>query len=316
MIEGRHPFQGETSGDMLANILRSEPSRLAHGSPELRKLIEKGLSKDRTLRYQTMNQLLIDLRRISSETERRGDLRVVKKTIKNPLQLITFGAVLLLLIAVGAKFLWNRGRTGLEVDPQPAVSTLIEARTLTYSLTVQKMRNGIPVEQPFQSLGEEMFQNGWKFRLTLTSPQSGFVYLLGEPFTSSTRTKDGADPNRDDGSIRELSILYPEPSLGSGLIQTNVSIQTDWFVFDQNPGVERLWLVWAAKAVPELEQVRHFLNSKDKGLISDVANARAIRDLLAAHSSSKQLKQDFEKRRVSATVKGEVLVSSLNLAHR
>jgi serine/threonine protein kinase len=83
MIEGRHPFQGETSGDMLANILRSEPPLLSHGSPELRKLIVKGLFKDQTLRYQTMNELLLDLRKIKSEMENRGDLRVIKGKTTN-----------------------------------------------------------------------------------------------------------------------------------------------------------------------------------------------------------------------------------------
>src|SRR5262249_44729187 len=38
-------------------------------------------------------------------------------------------------------------------------------RVLTYSLTVQKMRDGKPFQNEFESSGQEIFENGWKFRL-------------------------------------------------------------------------------------------------------------------------------------------------------
>lgn len=304
MIAGKTPFKGDTSGDVLANILKSEPAplspRAVNVPSELANLIAKALAKDRTRRYQTIEELLIDLRKLKSQMESSGDIRVVKRNRKKALELIGLVVVLALLIAIGAKFIWRTGPVVTTLSsPSPGPTKTVE-RTLSYALTVQEMRNRRPYEQPFQSYGDESFQNGWKFRLTFSSPDSGFLYLLGENLTRN-----------------DLSILYPEPSEDANMIKPNQSTQTDWYVFDQNSGTEKLWVIWSANAVPELEKVRRFLNAKDRGLISESADARAIRDFLPAHSSTKpQIQRDTEKQLIIAKAKGDVLTSSLELMHR
>jgi hypothetical protein len=184
------------------------------------------------------------------------------------------------------------------------------------------MRNQKPYERPFQSVGEESFQNGWKFRLVFSSPESGFLYLLDEspvPIVSRdrvTKTVDDRDVHRNDRTNNELSILYPESSIGPTQIQPNQTKQTDWYVFDQNSGTEKLWVIWSANIVPELERARRFLNPKDRGLISVAADARAARDFLATHSASKpEIQRDTENRRLIAKANGDVLTSALELAH-
>lgn len=72
MLEGRPPFSGETSTDILAAILASEPALRESGSgasQELRRIIGKALRKDREQRYQVMKDLELDLQALRDERE-------------------------------------------------------------------------------------------------------------------------------------------------------------------------------------------------------------------------------------------------------
>jgi len=65
---------------------------------------------------------------------------------------------------------------------------------MTYWLTVQKMRGGKPFEEPFRSSGQEIFENGYGFRLNVASPRPGYLYV------SRGRDRDGD---------MSFTILYP-----------------------------------------------------------------------------------------------------------
>ncbi len=71
MVAGRTPFQGESSTDVLAAILDREPAplaRFAHETPsELQRIVSKSLCKNRDERYQTIKDLLIDLKNLREE---------------------------------------------------------------------------------------------------------------------------------------------------------------------------------------------------------------------------------------------------------
>src|SRR5213080_723813 len=73
MAAGRQPFEGETASDVLSLILQKEPLPLAHSWPEvpaeLERIVRKALRKDREERYQTIKDLLIDLRNLRKELE-------------------------------------------------------------------------------------------------------------------------------------------------------------------------------------------------------------------------------------------------------
>ncbi len=80
MITGIVPFAGETSADVIAAIVKTEPApitRLAPDAPaKLEEIVTKTLEKDRDERYQTIKDLLVDLRHFKkrldfeSETDR------------------------------------------------------------------------------------------------------------------------------------------------------------------------------------------------------------------------------------------------------
>ena len=78
MAAGRQPFEGETASDVMSLILQKEPLPLAHSWPEvpgeLERIVRKALRKDKEERYQTIKDLLIDLRTLRKELELEAEI--------------------------------------------------------------------------------------------------------------------------------------------------------------------------------------------------------------------------------------------------
>lgn len=73
MITGRHPFMRDNAAEIAAAILTHTPPPITRAAPdappELQRIVSKGLSKDREERYQTVRDLLIDLRTLRDELQ-------------------------------------------------------------------------------------------------------------------------------------------------------------------------------------------------------------------------------------------------------
>lgn len=249
--------------------------------------------------------MLVDLRELRSRLEAGARIDTLRDRRQKRTVILGVAAAVVLLGAVVGIKLSSRvvSRPPLPNDTATAPAATAE-RVLSYSLMVQKTRNGRAYDQPFPSYGNESFENGWKFRLNFSSVQAGFVYLLNE----------GPSPNNSNG----FTILYPDSSSQNSRAQIpgDKTIQTGWYVFDQNPGTEKMWRVWAAKPVSELEAARRSFNLKDKGFISDPAASRAVQEFLTTHSAAKpELEQDAVKKQTTAKVKGDLLLNLLELQH-
>jgi serine/threonine protein kinase len=113
---------------------------------------------------------------------------------------------------------------------------------LAYSLTVQKVFDGRLMGAPEEYTGAEMFGNNWKFKFNVTPTEDGYFYLLN------------AAP-QPDGST-EWNVLFPTPKNNNGQAKINgLRKQTfGWYVFDNIPGKEKLWLIWSrSEPIPDLE---------------------------------------------------------------
>ncbi len=208
---------------------------------------------------------------------------------------LTIGITLVLLVAVavGGVAIWKRG-------------SLRGAReqSLTYSLTVQKMRDGKPFQDEFESSGREVFENGWKFRMNLASPQEGYLYLLNEGPAA--------------GDATTYNLLFPEAKTnnGSPRVTADQKLQTAWMSFDEHQGTEKFWLVFSKSPVKELDAVTYRVNDVDSGEIKDATQARAVRDFLQQHSSPQpEVTKDSAKKQTVVKGKGEVLVNFIELEH-
>ncbi len=76
MVGGSKPFPGETPSDCIASILKTEPPPLSEVSPnvprKLQAIVQKALRKNRDERYQTIKEMLADLRHLKGELEVEG----------------------------------------------------------------------------------------------------------------------------------------------------------------------------------------------------------------------------------------------------
>src|SRR5262245_48757350 len=78
MIAGRAPFDGPTPIDVMTQVLDRDPRPLtsfSYGAPvELQRIVAKAMRKDREERYQTVKDLLLDLKSLKRELEAKATL--------------------------------------------------------------------------------------------------------------------------------------------------------------------------------------------------------------------------------------------------
>ncbi len=344
MAAGRMPFAAATSVDALVAILEKEPPPLDEYAPEVpaefQRIISKALRKDREERYQTIKDLLIDLKTLKEElsfaqklersrpprsraglsTKRAATeapttiqtrvvaatadpsaLKSVRRNRRLPVALVV---LVLAGLAIVGVVLWQRGAS------RPAATTPATAvqRTVSYWITVQKYRDGKAYQDPFRLRDDINFEKDYRIRLNITSTQSGRLYLLNEG-------PAGAD------QIPTFNVLFPSETAnnGSALLTESQQIQIpqqSWFQFDEQQGTEKVWLVWAAKDVPELEAVKGFANPKDRGVISSPGLRAAVNEFLKAHSSpGASVERNEETKDTLVRVNGEILVHVIKLEH-
>src|SRR5687767_1596890 len=84
MISGERPFEGETASDTLAAILKSDPPPISDflpgAPPELVRIVNKTLRKDREERYQFVKELLIDLRALKQDLDFQEKMGIARPT--------------------------------------------------------------------------------------------------------------------------------------------------------------------------------------------------------------------------------------------
>jgi eukaryotic-like serine/threonine-protein kinase len=78
MVTGSPPFRGDTPSDCIAAILTAEPASLSSISPDvpakLESILQKALRKNTDERYQTIKEMLAELRILKAKLETEGSL--------------------------------------------------------------------------------------------------------------------------------------------------------------------------------------------------------------------------------------------------
>lgn len=332
MVTGRRPFN-PTSAPQLLEMhregVRVRPTDLRASLPtEAQAVILRGLSFERTTRYQSATEFgnalagaLVEEREIQINGYTRHSLRRPNcKTQPNPplpipsidnsgpsgevmrwgkRKLSVIGAALPLLVLVVVSIMKS---TGIGLSGAPELSP---TRSMSYSLTVQKMRDDKPFNEPFESSGQEIYENGYKFRLNVSSPDGGHIYLFndGPPTTTGT----------------SFTIIYPTPetSGGSAAVSPNQLVRTNWNKFAGDPGTEHFWMVWSATPVPELESAKAEAFEHPDGALTGDTLIR-VREFLKRKQVEIKERTTKDKNNELSTVRAtsDMLVKLVELVHR
>jgi serine/threonine protein kinase len=341
MVAGTKPFGGSTSAHTIVQILEKQPASLAHAGAarvpgELQRIVDKSIAKDPDERYQTAKDMLIDLRnlkrRLDLDAEIERSSAAVTREYPAPLRtaepvvvqtsrrnyalvvaLIAIVASLATLFAVNA---WRNTRNR-SVVPASTPSALRPARTLTYWITVQKFKDGKPYQEPFDLAGEINFEADYQIRLSVRSPQAGYLYVLNEgPVKVDSETL--ARTNRL-GPVPDYVVVFPSPTAndGSEFIAANQRVQIPsqtWLQFDKERGVEKLWVVFSEQSVAELAGVKAFANRQKRGLITGDTLNVVIYNFLTAQSANR-VDHDKGDTLTTLTSSEKVLVYPIKLEH-
>ncbi len=325
MVAGKMPFSGATTSHTIVQILENDPLPLSKDVPaELDRIVLKAMAKDPDERYQTAKDMLIDLRRLKKKLEVQAEIdRTSSPSTERPAIMgdqpvsvprnkrgIVIALVIGMLLVTAGIFGVNMWRSARErarangVIPSPPVPATKPERTLTYWIMVQKFRDNKPYQDPFPTAGEVIYEADYQIRVNVRSPQPGYLYVL----------------NEGPGSTQpEFVVLFPSTTAneGSSLLSAGQVVQIpekSWFQFDQQQGTEKLWLVFSADPVPELESVKQYANRQAKGLIPSAAENKSVQNFLTTHSTSKSESERGENLTTLKTP-SNLLVYALRLEH-
>ena len=312
MVTGRRPFNPPSSAQMLElqrHGVRVKPVDLRPNlSTEAQAIILRGLSFERTARYQNAVEFSDSLARalrnngtIGEGSNPHRDLSWLRKAF----MLIGSLAVVVGLAVLFAVFVLKGPGKIDNLVPSPTPTPVsLPTRSLVYWLDVKPMRNGKPY-QTFQSTNSDVFETLDKFRLNLSCPEPGYVYVFNEGTPEPQRTS--------------FTIIYPTPATnnGSASIGKNQPLQTNWNTFSGPPGNENFWIVWSTSPVPELESAKtEAFKHRDGGLVG--ATLDAVKKFLTTKAAEVDVKTSRDKQTQKTTLRGagDVLVKLVEFQHR
>jgi len=182
---------------------------------------------------------------------------------------------------------------------------ILAQRAFSYWLTVQKIRDGKPYQDPFQSSGQEIFETGYKFRLNINSAEPGYLYLFN----------DG--PPASDGT--SFTIIYPTPETnnGSAAFTPDQPVRTGSNTFTGQQGTENFWIVWSATPVAELEAAKAEAFKRPQGALMG-ETLLAVKEFLYNAQAQSKPKLTRDKNSTLSTVRGtgDVIAKLVQLQHR
>ncbi|HEU0185639.1 MAG TPA: protein kinase, partial [Blastocatellia bacterium] len=229
---------------------------------------------------------------------------------KFPVVPVLIIAIIAATAVIALKTLWPSVLPGstAEVTPSPtprtaAPSPAAPKAELTFIYWSTVRQKNFPGKAPFRIPGEMYFNLGDILHFYLTSPQTGYLYIINESPPVA-------------GQTSSFNFLFPTTTTNQGSARISagdkplrIPDHNDGFVIDKEQGVEKLWLIWSASEVGDLEPLKRWANDKDKGEIKDAAEIGKLRDFLAKHSSATpQVDRDEDNKKTTVKMTGDILV--------
>ncbi|HWF90142.1 MAG TPA: protein kinase [Pyrinomonadaceae bacterium] len=319
MVTGVIPFSGATTSHTIVQILEKDPvplTKVVQAPAELERVVAKAMAKNPDERYQTAKDMLIDLRSLKKRLDIDAEIHrtsspdtpaheVDTDPGRRIVLLLALIAMAVVTASIFAFSVWRSRRSSPSSSVTTPVAPPVE-RTLTYWITVQKFKDGQKYQAPFTLAGEINFEPSYHIRVHIRSPEQGYLYIFNEgPPTAAATT--------------EYVVVFPSTTANnnSSLISAGQEVQIpekSWLEFDQQQGVEKLWLVFSKDTVAELESARQAASPQTKNLIADAGQNKVVGDFLAKNSIAKP---ESEKGPSLTTLKspGNLLVYAIKLEH-
>lgn len=229
-----------------------------------------------------------------------------KKSLK---KLLMIACVILMSAALfwGVTRLHKNNRA---VNVQIAPTNSASEHTFSYSMIVQKYRNGRPYKKPFTIPGEITFERDDKVKLLFTSDKQGYLYVINKgPESSGRNWLVTLFPDSDRSAIVEPNQTLPIPPVSQ-------TPDNDWIEFDKDVGTEELWIIWSMQPIPLLEEIKKWLNSTDRGEIKNFNQDLAVRAFLESNEGKlPEGKKNPEGTKTTFLGKGDIVAYRLRLQH-
>jgi eukaryotic-like serine/threonine-protein kinase len=233
MLAGRSPFSAPSNSETLAAILDRDPAPLARVEPavpsELQRIVTKALRKERDRRYQTIGDLLLDLKALRDELQREPQTVVdvehhpdapqkapatqTRPRYRDRRRLVLISLAAAIAVAAGAAWFWSRSRVSTTSAARPAVHGA-SARDLSRLTSGPGLQTDVTWSPDGQSIAFASDRSG-NFDIWVQRVAGGDAVQVtrsGAPDTQPAWSPDGS--NISFRSERQGGGLYVVPSAG------------------------------------------------------------------------------------------------------
>jgi serine/threonine protein kinase len=281
LVCGQRPFLGGNAAALLVQISGQayRPVREINpqAPPALAALINRCLAKKREYRLPSMDMAASALASIIAGLEGRPAAR----------RYIPWVLAASLALAGAGGWFWQHGT--LPPASRSVAPPAMVVHTLRYALL-----NDDGTATPSGAI----YHGGTKFRFRLRPNSAGFLYLVNQ--------------GPGDAGSNRLYVLMPRPGTSAAVAASEERL-TGWLVLDQNPGIERMWVIWSNDPVPALEEAA---NGPLRGEVRDARRAAAIQQFLAGLQSQGIISATGSGTEMQVQGGGNTLASRVELRHQ
>jgi serine/threonine protein kinase/tetratricopeptide (TPR) repeat protein len=208
IVAGQKPFQGESFGDLIAAILRSEPAPLTEIStgvpPELDRIVARALQKSRQQRYQRVKDFADDLKRLRRQLAFAAELGRTGSTERTdaPVAATTIQTLGVDIHRTSsAEYLFNQVRRHKRGAALALITFLVAATILLYLVAFRARpavltdKDTIMLADIENTTGDPVFDGALKEGLAVTLGQSPFLDIFPEAHVRETLQLMQREPN-------------------------------------------------------------------------------------------------------------------------
>jgi len=233
---------------------------------------------------------------------------------------------LAVVVLVGGGAWWKLYSAGGSTDPSKqgkgvgvVVPQPLPERMLQYYMVIQKFQNSKqdakPVGNPSRLAREMAVDPDYRIRLVMSATEPGYLYVINEGPKSTSDKPDFnglfPDSRKRDGSAR-LDMGQEE----------SIPNEKEYLTLDNETGKEKVWLVWSAERIRDLDVIEKWVTTKNKGVIKDPQQAKAIYKLLREFAGDNpeakgnaEASEDEKNNLSILRGRGPVLVRKIELRH-